>query len=334
MLIACDGFDSNTATGDLNKKWGFVQAPWQYASGVGKFGGGAAVAATTGGGKLARTPGILTNLTNTHGFWLKTSGTPAAAATIEAVTDVNFNNQNAPLQLQTNGTLSLLGPATTTGTINVCDGNWHWVEIKRFYAPGSASFVIYVDTIAQGSTGGNASGSPGTYDFISAAGITIWIDDDILYDDSTGVPTSANFPIGPRQISTLRPTSDGVCTFSTLSAGTSHYALVNETSPDGDASYVQDGTSGDQDLLNFTSLGYTPASITAVMGNIYVDNPSGGLINNQLVCKSGATTAISAGANTPTIYVTRQAAFNVDPNTSAAWTAAGVNAAQFGYKVP
>ena len=333
MIIGCDGCDSYSVSGDLVKKWPRVQAPWGFASGAGKFGGGALTAATTGGGQLARVAGSLSNVTNTHCFWAKFSAKPSANANFEGMMDSSYGlTLNAPLRLNTDGTVSLVGPATTVGTVNVCDGLWHWFEIKRFYAAGSANFTIYVDTLLQGATGGNASGSPSTWGFNSIAGITMWIDDDYLYDDTTGFPTSANFPVGPRQITTTRPISDGTCTFSTLSAGTSHSALVNETAPDGDTTYVEDPTIGDQDLLNFGALGYTPTGITGVVMNAYLINPAGGSINNQMVCKSGATTTASTATLTPTTYITKQAAFNVDPNTAAAWTAAGVNAAQFGYK--
>jgi hypothetical protein len=110
--------------------------------------------------------------------------------------------------------------------------------------------------------------------------------------------------------------------------------LVNETVPDGDTTYVQDGTSGDQDLLNMSSMGTAPAVITGVMSNLYLENPSSGSINFNHVCKSGAAAAnASASTIAPASYQTMQASYPTDPNTSAAWTAANLDAAQFGYKV-
>ena len=154
----------------------------------------------------------------------------------------------------------------------------------------------------QGAIASGGTSTYSTYGFISPPGITTTIDDEIYYDDAAGAPTaSTNWPIGPRQISTIRPASDGTCTFATLSSGTSHFSLVNETNPDKDTSYCEDGTSGDQDLFNMAALGYSPTVINAVVANAYLENPAGGVINNQLFCKSGGTTTASASVATRSI---------------------------------
>jgi hypothetical protein len=240
------------------------------------------------------------------------------------------------LRVNTNGTVSVYGitqdnTLIITGTINVCDGNWHWIEAR---AEGGYQ-ALYVDNLAQGTNSQAGTGFVAYFGLQAIGGSVVnTFDDIVVYDNTAGFPTNGNTPLNARQIITTRPTSDGTCTFSTLSAGTSHFSLVNETVPDGDTTYVQDGTSGDQDLLNMGALGSTPTAITCVMENLYVENPTGGAISVNAVCHSGATTSLGTAVVVPLVYQTLQFPFPTDPNTSAAWTASGLNAAQFGYKVP
>jgi hypothetical protein len=335
-LRFCDGCDSYAVNADLAKKWAAVGTGWGFASGGGRFGGGAITVTGNAGSLLVTKAGLTASAEQVFAFYIKISAPPASLTTfLGGVTP--GGGVMYGLRLNTNGTLALYdqnnNSLSLTSTINICDNNWHWVEVRGSNASRES---MYIDNIFQVSTTNNGTNSAiDHYEFLAVATITITLDDIIFYDDATGAPQQqTNFPLNARQIIVTRPTSDGTCTFSTLSAGTSHFSLINETAPDGDATYVQDGTSGDQDLLNMGALGATPASITCVMENLYVDNPTGGSININGVCKSSATTSLGTAVVTPLIYQTLQFPFPTDPNTAAAWAVAGLNAAQFGYKVP
>jgi hypothetical protein len=227
------------------------------------------------------------------------------------------------------------GTAVATGNVNInADTQWHWIELL-FNANGAQRQALYWDGIVQWD--GAYTCLAGT-NSIGQFLISTYNNESVLFDDimaygNTGAPTASNFPLGPQRIDTTRAASDGVVNFATLSAGTTHFSLINETFPDGDTSYVQDTTSGNQDLLNYGALPITPVSITGVMANCYVENPSAGSKNIGQVCSSSSVLATGSSIVAPTAYRTIQQDFSTDPNTSAAWTASGLNAAQFGYKV-
>jgi hypothetical protein len=328
-----DGFDCYASGTDLTKKWATTDATWIWSPTAGRFGGGAiSNTGGGGGGKILHSKnGIVSNVQDTaFGFYFKASGLPAANSTIFQTFSVGAANWFS-IQITTTGLLLVLAPAgNITSTINVCDGNWHWIEVRM---TNNTTSYLYIDNLSQG-TGGYAGNLVDNLSLFSVSGITVYFDDIIAYDGFP--PTDGaghNFPLGARQITTTRPTSDGTIGFTTTSSGSTHFNLVNEVNPDGDTSYVQDAVVGDQDLLNFGALGYTPAVINGVMVNTYINNPVGGTINLQAICKSGAAAQSNATAQaTPLIYTTMQYPFPVDPNTSAAWLTTALNAAQFGYK--
>ena len=335
-LVFCDGFDSYTATADLTKKWRVAQSPWTWSATAGSMGGGGIVAATTGGGQLATQPYLSSSTLSAVGFYFKASGPPASTLSLLA----GYNTGNSigmEMRLLSTGLFQIWDQGATASlplAVNICDGNWHWIEFADVNASaGNNTFSVYVDGVSCGSTvifGGSFTYA--YWQFTSIAGITITIDDFITWDLNASPFTA--FPLGPRQIATIRPVSDGACTFGTVVGAGLHSSAVNEVTPDGDASYVQDGRSGDQDLYNYGALGYTPGSISGVMLNSYLENPNVGSINFQGACASGATTSLGTPTLSPSVYQTLQTPYVNDPNTSAAWTVAGLNAAQFGIKVP
>jgi hypothetical protein len=107
--------------------------------------------------------------------------------------------------------------------------------------------------------------------------------------------------------------------------------FVNEPQQDGVTSYVYDSTPGDADFYNIGTIASMPASTIAVTTRGYMQKSDAGSRTAAVQLKSGATTVAS-----PTLTLTTSGwlwAWRMDltdPNTSAAWTAAAVNAATIG----
>lgn len=103
----------------------------------------------------------------------------------------------------------------------------------------------------------------------------------------------------------------------------------------GDFSYVFDSVVGHEDLYGFAPLISVPNTIHAVCVKALLKNSAAGTRTVTLNTKSGATD--SAGSNagiTPAMtYGWFGSLWAVDPNTSAAWTGSGVNAATSGFKI-
>jgi hypothetical protein len=145
---------------------------------------------------------------------------------------------------------------------------------------------------------------------------------------SHGTTTYAAFPVA-------NPTIAGTGDFILLSSWTitplANYPYVNEAQQDGATSYVYDSTAGDADFYGIGSITSTPATTIAVTTRGYMQKSDAGSRTAAVQLKSGATTVAS-----PTLTLTTsgwQWAWRMDltdPNTSAAWTAAAVNAAQIG----
>lgn len=171
----------------------------------------------------------------------------------------------------------------------------------------------------------------GTYAVFYSLGVsqTLWLDDVIVWDsEGSGLIST---PIGMSQIDWQPVNGPGdSAAFQRFGAATNAQA-VSERVADGDTSYVYSGTPGNVDLYNFTDLASTPSAIIAVVVNNHVRAEGAGTINVRAKAKRGSSVA---NGNTVEIggmaYRNIQQAFMADPSTSAAWAAAGVNAAQIG----
>jgi hypothetical protein len=344
MFIFCDGCDSYVVTADLTKRWATAGAAWSFGGAAsGKFAGGSiSVSATTGAALVSSAWPVTAAVNQMVGFWFKAAAIPSASQLLLELDGASATS--GLLYVDNAGHLfGRIGAPTGTALIhttliNVCDGSWHWIEVQ-FGSTGQ--FNTYVDGVACGLISGGGVTIGVVQVQLWPTGVAMNIDDLIIWDATpsnlnTGTANQSfgTYPIGPRQISTLRPTSDASVQFATTVGGSggTHFSTLDEVSPDGDTSYCQDATSGHQDTLGFADLSYVPAVINSVILSAYLKLGVPGSINNTLVAVSGSTTGPSAYQATPSAYALRQVNYDADPATTTFWAAAAVNAATFGYK--
>jgi len=341
-----DAFDSYGATADLLKNWrSNTNTAWTWDATSGRLSGGCIKTTTTAGVLYApRSTLSVTSGTNmSFSGWFKITATPSATLQFVSLASTG-DAQNGCLGLATTGVLGLynagmsLLQASTSG--NVCDGNWHWVD--ALFGVGSTSGAIWLDGVAVAGPITLNFGIAGTtidsiYLSSAAQGNYIW-DDIYVTDTNTPSPRVADFPIGPRQMNTLRAASDSAVQFAPNS-GANNFSRINETAADDDTSYNQDNTSGHADEFNYGALGFTPTTINAVGVTTRVKNPgTTASVSWKTRCRSGATVSDSA-ANAALVSwstigdLNAKKAYEQDPNTSAAWTAANLASAKFGYTV-
>jgi hypothetical protein len=149
---------------------------------------------------------------------------------------------------------------------------------------------------------------------------------------STGYTSStpyATFPVASPAVGSLTV----AVTCSVTITVSSNATLVNETLQDGTTSYVYDATVNDADFYTIAAIASTPATVVAVTTRAFIQKSDAGTRGAAVQLKSGATTVTS----TPTLL---SSSFGwlwrtdlVDPNTSTAWTAVGVNGITIGPKV-
>jgi len=333
-----DGFDSYAATADLLKRYSQAAAPWTWNATAGRTGGPAIVAtsAASTGVLRTRSGGSVSSTAMCVAFWFKCSAAPASNVPFWQSLNAG-GGETSGLYLLTTGVLSLTSAGTFAifGSTNICDNNWHWLEAK--IVPGFGFQQMRIDNVQEWNVqyGNGMAGIVGdAHQFVSLANRVLTIDDFFLYDDATGTPTSSNYPLGAKQITTARPDGDSAVSFLTATGGGTHFNQVNETVADGDTSYVESAVSGDQDLYDYAAIGVTPSSITAVVASAFVENPNPGTINFKQICKSNATQTDGSSILVPSNYQIVQQPFSLDPNTGAAWAnAAAIDAAKFGVKV-
>lgn len=340
-LLFADGFDSYSASADLARNWqgnGIVGGTYSagYDATSGRTGGGCFKSVTTAL-SLGLLPGVVSVASAavvSIAFWGKWSAVPSALSNFITIYNSAGTYEGGP-GMTTGGKLCLVnngGTSVVAGGTTVTDNAFHWVEFQ--WLMGTGTQRCDVDGVSQwnGSfaTGIGAALTMNQFNLATYAQGTIVYDDIIVYDSTVAqAPQNSSYPLGPRLITTLRPNGDDTVQFA-RSAGANNYALVNEQSADDDTTYVQDATSGDQDLYTYGDLGYTPSTVTAVQLISRIKNPNPGTANFKNRCKSVSTVSDGASTIIPSNYYNYRTAYNLDPATAAAWLPAAVDAAKFG----
>jgi len=336
-LLFTESCDSYGVTADLGHNWTAL-GTWTWNSTAGRTGGGAIVSSSASSGSNltgpAGLPAVSLGASGTlqgYAFWIKVSAKPASTLNLFVPCNQYW------LTINTNGILCGNTPsaANVPGWINICDGNWHWVEWECNYTGGGGLvFTVWVDTMPQNmaissNTGGVAIT---TFTFVSMVGCVITFDDFVIIDNNAPAPQASAMPFGPSTLTTKRPNADHAIQFAPNAGGT-NYTQVNEVASDEDTTYVQDGTSTQNDLYGYAALGFTPTHVWGA--NLFTrwKDPGAGTINIHAQCTSGVTNSKLASTVIPVSYNNQRWALNQDPNTSAAWTGANLDAAYFGVGV-
>lgn len=109
--------------------------------------------------------------------------------------------------------------------------------------------------------------------------------------------------------------------------------VIALTAPLPTTDYNADSNVGDQDTFNMTPMA---SSLTTVLGlnvKALAYKSDAGARSLEAVLKSGATTVTGTSVSLSVSPVQQRAMYQADPNTSAQWSQAAVNAAKAGYKV-
>jgi hypothetical protein len=131
-------------------------------------------------------------------------------------------------------------------------------------------------------------------------------------------------------------TTSGGATFAVVGSGSNpgaaNWMAVSERPPDENSSYVTDATVGHIDRYTFPSI--SGSQVFAVAVNIRTEKDDAGTRTIRAAVKSGGTAGDNGSdfALTLNTYADFQGLLLTDPNTGVAWTASGVNAAEFGIK--
>ncbi len=332
-----DGFDHYTSYTADQTKWD----PTSGASGVsaGRF-----------GGNCINTTLILTSTqlfnqpTRVLGFAMNLQSRPGGSNQTGGYQWISFfDGFTEQVRFGIDNDLSLWvtrDPANTNVSLGHKAGaqfsllNWVYVEIKLTVHPTAGAFDVHINGASIFSASNiNTQASGNAYsNGLSINQATSASIDDLYLLNSLG--SANNSFLGDCQILTSLPSSDGSNTGLTPKSGTTHYTQVNETDPDGDTTYNASSAVGATDTYHFATI--SPGAGAAIAGIQTVLDARKDSTGTRAIAgatKSGSST--TAGTNQPLNagYLMYRQIQETDPNTSAAWTASGVNAAEFGARI-
>lgn len=335
MLLFIDGFD-HYATGDLTKKWQST-ASGSIGSTSGRRSGGAYVGSLFH--YLSRAlPGSYSTLI--VGMAIKSSSTNGYAlycmnegSTIHLCLCLNSASK---LELRRGGSS---GTILATSTQALVSTSFYYLELKATINDTTGSYELRINGTTEFSASGVDTRNGGTSGVIdtfmlgntasTGTGAVATYDD--LYICDTSGSNNTNF-LGDCRIDTLLPTSDGTYTQFTPSTGTSHYALVDESTPN-TTDYNSDATSGDRDSYGFPDLSsLVSQTIFGVQINAAALKTDAGARNLGTMSRLSSTNKDGSGVALGTSQAYVSEIQETDP-ASAAWTESNVNAAEFGVKV-
>jgi hypothetical protein len=227
---------------------------------------------------------------------------------------------------------------------------------------GAANFksVLYSDSAGSPNallaTGAQVTGSVAGVPLVSAFGAgqvlagatTYWIgfitdtsviqslSDDLL----SGVSKANTYASGaPNPAGAVTTAQSSWMLWGNCNALASNFSEVSEQAPLGlwgDYSYVSSRVVNNEDLYNVAALAGAPLTVYAVQVSGFMKNSAAGTRSLTLNTKSGAFDSpgsLAAAVPNNAVYQWFSSVWLADPNTSAAWTAANLNAAKAGYMI-
>lgn len=230
------------------------------------------------------------------------------------------------------------GSHTWTASGDWALSQWVYLEFKVTVAPAtSGSFEVRLNaaTILTQSSVNTANGGTSTADRVrfvaeGSASLPVYLDDLYVCDDAGSA--NNNFK-GDQVIEGILPSGAGTTTQWTPSAGANYAAVDDPDGPDDDATYVATASNGVTDTYAFGDLAYITGGINAVMVAFNARILTAGARTLRVVTRSGGTDYEGSDQSiNNTGFQERQQIWETNPDTAAAWTASGVNAAEFGIK--
>lgn len=343
-LVMTEGFDMYNGTGantGLQAKWvGITSCSMQ----TGRFGGQCLqCVAANGAGSVRGFPAAYSSFS--WGMAVRFTAMPSTSGTTAQWYFENIASAQVGFKVGPSGDIQAgrytarnsgtnLGSASATGVIvlNV----WHYVEFEIVISDTVGVINVYVDNVQVLALTGldTRNGAPtdvGQFVFypvgigsITTLG-TCQIDDIYLLNAATR--------LGERRIETLRPANDTGTKNWTPNSGTANFSRVNETTVDGDTSYVSATTSSTRDLYGISALSSTPATIdgiNVVSFPLKTDATSRSIYNSiqsNAVDSDGSAMALAAS------YQRLDRLVLTDPSGGGAWTPTRINNLLIGPKV-
>jgi len=348
-LLFIDGFSHYDTAGLTLKGWVPTVAAsgtMTVEAGAGRFGGGALVyrstAATSNTARVTRT--FPASATWVIGFYAKLSH-PAISTAPYLVRLLDSGTMQLELRLDSTGKLVVTHGGTVyagmTSTVPLVAGQWHYIEWRVTIsnaAPAGSCAVRQDGAQVIANTGTfdaqetlNASANHldlGTAIAVNVSGVSVHYSD--LYVANKSGAVNNDF-LGERRVVTILPAGPGANSQWTPTAG-ANWQCVDDNPPNLDTDYVWGDTMGQTDTYAMATLPVAPVLVSAVQTTLTITKGETGTTNHAEIVRSGGTDYAGASTVTPNSWGMFSTVHENDPATAAPWTAAGINAAEFGVR--
>ncbi|QIV65771.1 hypothetical protein Cp1R7AA1_114 [Mesorhizobium phage Cp1R7A-A1] len=203
----------------------------------------------------------------------------------------------------------------------------YFIEVKLTGKTSGGSLELFVD----GNSWGTFSGQTQTFNGISSVQLgggqsgQTW-----AYDDLYVLNDVADVRLGDMKVVTLLANADTADADWTPSTGTDGYAVIDDDQAN-TSDYLSASNAGDLSLFDFANLGFSPATVAGIAIETLGKKSDAGTTTIRNVVKSGSAVANGTTRSLGTAFgYQAQDIFATDPNTSAAWTGAAIDALKAG----
>lgn len=234
------------------------------------------------------------------------------------------------------------GTTLATGSTSLITSTWYYIEWKLLvdnatgYSEvrinGDVEMTFTGDTQASANANIGQFGFDGEYSVFSDSG-SVFSLDDIYVLDTTGSAPNDDF-LGDVRVECLFPNDNGNSSqfLGSDSNSTDNYLLVDDTSPDGDTTYVEDDVVSDKDTYAYTDLEVTTGIVYGVQLVPMVRKTDTGARKFKPVTRLSATEVDGTEQTLGSTYLYFPEIQEEKPG-GGAWLVADVNSAEFGVKV-
>ena len=332
-IVHMDGFDSYKDLADLGTEYSLISGAFVFNTSGGRFGGGAIQGTSSGNSQIWRilSPS-LSQIWMGYALYVTSFGSTYTSLFYNGEFSIGYNAGNIKFY---KGSIISTNVGTVSGTIST--NTWHWIDIKCICSTTVGVIELWVDGVQLATYSGNTSNSgASTFSYVQigssltvASGLVGYIDDWCVID-ATQAPN--NTRLGDCKIETLVPTSNAGPNNGTASAGT-NYQCVDEAQYNTTDYVTITGTSNQEELYGMGDLATPPLQVFGARLVAVSQKGDAGpsLIKPILVSNSHESAATAMPVLTS--WNRQYGIFETDPNTSAAWTGAGINAVQAGVKI-
>jgi hypothetical protein len=221
-----------------------------------------------------------------------------------------------------------------TGPGIIASGLWYSIEAAVTINGTSSTAQVWVNgfevinaTGLHCQASANAYGNQVALGDLAIDGLVNMLIDDFRVWDNTG--SAQNAPLGTdSRLVTKLPSAAGAFSGFTPNGAAANWQCVDDNPPDGDTTYVSSTTAGTEDAYTMPSAGFTAAP-AMVVPRAYARKDDGTARTLDIGLLSSGTIGIANAFVMGSSYAFIDGCIPIDPHTSAAWTAAAADAAQF-----